>query len=612
MKSYSFKHIDIPEQDVFYFYGDNLLESIDLVELFDKFNSDSIQLVEFGFNTTSQYIKKYKIHNKVYTFVLTSFFHNGILPDCVRKLLIKNDKPDVIVYSKDKNKVIFGFESTTSTLAGNATWQRTARATSFIKSGIPFAFLSCFSKLDKSAGLNAKPRTASSLFVGLYIALSLKYSVPALIGFYEHDDIKQNITLGKSDWRKCILQYLKSIICDDGLSKDKYLRSCYENMKSYYYGNDIERLADADSIFTPSSFQYIKNPNFSKNIVSDINNKVNRPLFLNPLYLWRVKEYSVLNDNCLEAYKYNLNSILDNELKDISFYMLTKDCKAGITFETKKLIDFLNNNSSFKGYFQDFLNEDYPTVILPTKFRKKDSKNNRMINTEDPYNGEIPAFYELYNQSFGPINFVLLVFDHSKQTNYDANSLQNTKTYRTINNYVNLVIDKDYTKLLSHSEVAIEDSKDRYEYEFITENDVTSLFKILLDMDNVELSFINPPSGSWSDLKLLPTDKYYYYARNDERADIAFYVKNNNTYYVGESKNKYSSLRLTLSKEEDKINRIIKVISDNIDLNVEYKRFATFAGTIDEAKKILESSSFDFVVVIQNNDGQTDIYMVER
>ena len=219
IEDYKFKYIDIPSESVFYFFGDNLLESIELVELFDKYNKDSIELIEYGFNTISQFIKKYKINNKVYTFVLTSFFHNGQLPDCVRQILRKNDKPDVIVYSKDQNKVIFGVESTTSTLAGNATWQRTARTTSFIKSGIPFAFISCYTKLDKSAGDNSKPRKASDLFVAMYIALSLKYSVPALIGFYEHEDIKQNITHGKKDWRKDILHYLKALICDESSNK---------------------------------------------------------------------------------------------------------------------------------------------------------------------------------------------------------------------------------------------------------------------------------------------------------------------------------------------------------------------------------------------------------
>ena len=119
----------------------------------------------------------------------------------------------------------------------------------------------------------------------------------------------------------------------------------------------------------------------------------------------------------------------------MEFYQLTGDCKAGITFDTPKLINFLNSHSSHRGYFQDNLNRNYPTVILPTKFRKSDSNTHQMISTQDPYNGEIPAFYELYNQSFGPINFVLLVFDHSNITNYSISAMQRTKVYRTINNY---------------------------------------------------------------------------------------------------------------------------------------------------------------------------------
>ena len=308
-----------------------------------------------------------------------------------------------------------------------------------------------------------------------------------------------------------------------------------------------------------------------------------------------------------------MNDILDGELSDISFYQLTKDCKAGITFETNKLIEFLNTHSSHRGYFQDYIkNINYPTVILPTKFRKKDSTRGRMINTEDPYNGEIPAFYELYNQSFGPINFVLLVFDHSDITNYDIRSLQNTKTYRTINNYVDLVIDKDYNKMSNQSENAVEDSRSRYENEFITENDVTSLFKILLSLEDIELSFINPPSGSWSDLKLLPTNKYYYYARNDERADIAYYDKSDNTYYVGESKDNYSSLKTTLHREEEKIDRVVKIISDNLDLEVNFKRFATFGGTVEQARKILDDSIFDFIIIVQDEDKSIFIKRVDK
>ena len=46
--------------------------------------------------------------------------------------------------------------------------------------------------------------------------------------------------------------------------------------------------------------------------------------------------------------------------------------------------------------------------------------------------------------------------------------MQKTKVYRTINNYVNLVIDKDYNYLSNRSEEATIDSRNRYENEYIT------------------------------------------------------------------------------------------------------------------------------------------------
>lgn len=40
-----------------------------------------------------------------------------------------------------------GFETTSTTLAGNATWQRTGRIINFLEKGIPFGFLAYFSKM---------------------------------------------------------------------------------------------------------------------------------------------------------------------------------------------------------------------------------------------------------------------------------------------------------------------------------------------------------------------------------------------------------------------------------------------------------------------------------
>ena len=90
------------------------------------------------------------------------------------------------------------------------------------------------------------------------------------------------------------------------------------------------------------------------------------------------------------------------------------------------------------------------------------------------------------------------------------------------------------------------------------------------------------------------------------------YTEYNNTYFVGESKDSYRNLKLSLSKEEEKVQKMIDIIDNKLDIEVMFKRFAAFGGTIDEAKKILDNSNFDFVVIVQDINNSTAIYMVER
>ena len=47
-------------------------------------------------------------------------------------------------------------------------------------------------------------------------------------------------------------------------------------------------------------------------------------------------------------------------------------------------------------------------------------------------------------------------------------------------------------------------------------------------------------------------------------------------------------------------------------MEIPFKRFAAFGGTVEEAKKILNDSNFDFVMVVQEQSDKMTIYMVER
>jgi hypothetical protein len=597
-KEYRFQDLEIEQnENVFYVYGDNMQEAMQIVFWLEEFNPE-LKLIQVGYMGISNYVRKYKVQGKIYTFIMTSYYRNGKIPDAVRNLVKELDKPDAIVYSLKEKKVLFGVENTVSTLAGNATWQRTGRAINFLKNNIPFVFCSYYSKLDKSALEKSKkippPRKPGALFVILYLALTLKYSTPALIAFYEHEDLKQNMNPEKKnkDWREDVFQYLYALIMKDGRREKKELAECYKNMKDYYFARD--KIESTKEEFGESNLKYIKNFRFEKNIVKHIKRKKNKPLFQTPLeFTWKPK---------------NGEELIHTMFPDVTFYQLSKNCKAGITFETEKIIEICNARSSHKGYFQDSIKENMPTVILPIKLTKGETRQ----FTDDPYNGEIPAFSELYQQSFEKVNIIILLTDHSKENEYEVEKAKGRKVYKAISKYASIVMDKDYSVFQRYSEQAILDEKGKYEKTKITEDNITCFFETILKLENIVPTFINPPGGSWSDMHLYPTDEFYYYNRNDERADIAYYRPETNTYYVGESKDNSKSLEKTLKQEERKVETITKIIKEHIHLpEIQYKRFAIFNGNTNDAEKILQESNFHYVVVIQENDKEVKLTVVE-
>lgn len=582
---YTFKKFDTDVKNKFIVYGDNLEESTQIIDWLYDFNKDKMKLKSIEYKSLSEYIYVFEINNKDYYFVAQAYYRNGRLPLGVRQVIKELDKPDAVVYSADEDKVIMGFEVTSTTMAGNATWQRTGRVINFMEKKVPFGFLAYFSKNDKSnTNVNKKPRVPSALFVLLFNMLSLKYSTPALVGFFEHPDKNQNIDAlnPNEDWRENIFKYLLCLIeKEDGTS---YLENCYKSMKNYYF--DENKIEHTFSEFGSDALTYMQQENFEKKIIEDMNNNVNIPFFSkNSLsFEWKPKKIS---------------EIVKDKFPDIPFYQLSKNCKAGITFKTKELIEILQVGKRF--YVEDLIKDiNAPTVIIPVKLTK--NEHGELIHTDDPYNGEIPAFSNLYLQSFPDANIMLLLCDHTNRNEYDVESAKGRKVYKAINKYADLVIDLDLNSFSRESENSGVENISRYENTFTTEDDVTSFFGTILLREGIDPSFLQPPCGSWSDIKLYPTDKYYYYNRNDERGDIAFFNKDEEIYYIGESKKNYSTLALTLDREYEKTKKLSDIILKELDYQYPCKLFAIFKGTTEEAKKVLENSDFDYVVTVSDDD----------
>lgn len=249
---------------------------------------------------------------------------------------------------------------------------------------------------------------------------------------------------------------------------------------------------------------------------------------------------------------------------NIEFKQLSKNCTMGITFNTRELVKELNKHNSV--YVEDFFykngksNLEEPTVIISFPL----TKGANHIFTSDPYNGAIPAFAEMYCQSFPNANILIHIRDHSNQNEYDINSAKGQKVYKAITKYADIVIDKSLKICSKESERAIQDEKNKYLSEKITEDEVTSMLGTLLEIDNYEILFINPPGGSWSDVNLYPYEDFYYVNRDSIRADIVFYNRDLDLYFIGESKDSYSALKRTLEQEEQKTNALATEIKNHL------------------------------------------------
>lgn len=617
---YKFKNLEKEEYEsgnVFYFYCDNLQEGMHILFWLEEYNSE-MKLMKRGYNGISNYISMYDINGEKYTIIICSFYHNGELPRLVRQIIYKIDKPDVVIYSKNDDKIICAIENTETAFVGDATWQRQGRIMNFIQKDFPFIFFAYYSKKDMSRNNVRKP---SPLFMLSFFALSIENSTPAILSLYEHEDVNQNI-INKDgskmiDTRKESLKYILGLIMygqNSDITREN-LKSCFFDMK-YYYKKEIERVKKNQ--LPKKTLNLLRKTDFEEEIVKKIESKdKDYPLFFDDIFPWKPvssKNFEV-DDN-----KVGIGEYLKNQLDGIDFYQLSPKCPVGITFDTQKLVKKLTELKNTGDYFwEDSLNLEIPTIMILLRLTK-----NGKLELPDPYNGRIPAFYELYKQAYGQINCIIYLMDHSNKNEYNPNYAKNMKIYKSINTYATIFIDRDLNILDKNCDKVVKDSRKKYE-EDITEDNVTCFFETILKMEDIKPSFVNPPCGSWSDFKLYPTKKFLYINRDKDRPDIAYYIPeegkldNNGTYYVGESKASYKSFKSEkkYNKQIDRINRLITIIDDKIGLELKYKTFIIFKGTEESGRELINEihdgnrKRVDYIIVIEeNNKEEYNIRMI--
>lgn len=610
---YKFKNLEKEEYEdskIFYFYCDNLQEGMHILFWLEEYNSE-MKLIKRGYNGISNYISIYDINGEKYTIIICSFYHNGELPTLVRQIIYKIDKPDVVIYSQNENKIICAIENTETAFVGDATWQRHGRIMNFLQQEFPFIFFAYYSKKDMSRNNVRKP---SPLFVLSFFALSIENSTPAILSLYDHEDVEQNI-INKDDskmidTRKESLKYILSLITygqNSDIAREN-LKRCFFDMK-YYYKKEIGRVKEKQ--LPKKTLDLLRKDDFEEEIVKKIESKdKNYSLFFDDIFPWKPvssKDFEV------DGNKVGIKDYLKKQLGDIDFYQLSPKCPVGITFETQKLVSKLSEIKDRGDYFwEDSLDSKLPTIIILLRLTK-----NGKLELPDPYNGRIPAFYELYKQSFGKINCIIYLMDHSNKDEYNPNYAKNMKIYKSINNYATIFIDRDLNILDKNCDKVVKDSRKKYEEE-ITEDNVTCFFETILKMEKIKPSFLNPPCGSWSDFKLYPTENFLYINRDEDRPDIAYYISkeeksdDKGTYYVGESKAGYKFFKneQEYNKQVGRIEKLITIIDEKIGFELKYKTFVIFKGTEENGCELISqirSGSrkwVDFVIVIEENDDE--------
>ena len=597
-KKYCFEKVNVselPKEKTFYVYGDNIHESMEILGWFAEFNKNRLTFLGLKYISITKFVYIFEIYNEIYYFVASGYYHGGELPLQVTKIITNLDKPDAVIYSVSQDKVIMGFETTATTPAGNATWQRFGRTMQFMNDGIPFAYLAYSSKIDQSdPNSGKKPRTPGAIFVLDFIALSMKYGTPALVGFFDHSDPKQNRGIPNAgDFRKEIFEYLFDLLFDlEGVSSSLY--GALANMCNYYRYDGVVQNDEIDV--------EVRNLILSEEFLKDLTMSLivrtpfNKPLFdfgSVSSYEWRPKK---------------LTQAIHNMFPGILFYRLSKNCKAGICFDTTGLIWEINKHNHGINCVSYFKHVDQPTIIIPTKLTK--NENDKLVSTDDPYNGEISAFSELYKQSWPKANVLLLFVDHSNANEYDVTTAMGRKIYKSISDYSNISIDMSM-KILNLAHIKPQICQRKFVNERVTEDGVTCFFETVLLNEKIVPSFINPPCGSWSDMRLLPTSDFYYYKRNDIRADVAFY--SNGTYFIGESKESYSTLvNDGINEQYNKVLQVKSIINSHLAVRCKYMTFILFFGTDSEAKQALDNSKFDICAIVNENNREVTLKVIYK
>ncbi len=172
----------------FLIYSDNILESINILDLLSKDNP-FLEIIGASYEPIDQtiYLFKEKQNGRYICVKVLGKYENWELPSKISDLVSFIDKPDFIIVDEEKNKEIFVGETTGTANVGNSQWQREGRKISAALKQIPMVYQTYYSGTDRSmfapdkidrGEAKGQVRQPTSLQIINHFIYSLRYQVP--------------------------------------------------------------------------------------------------------------------------------------------------------------------------------------------------------------------------------------------------------------------------------------------------------------------------------------------------------------------------------------------------------------------------------------------------
>jgi hypothetical protein len=135
----------------FLIYSDNILESVNILDLIAKDNP-FLEIIGVSYEPIDQaiYLFKEREKDRYICIEVLGRYENWELPTDISNLINFIDKPDFVIVDEEQNKQIFVGETTGTANVGNSQWQREGRKISAALKKVPMVYQTYYSGTDRS------------------------------------------------------------------------------------------------------------------------------------------------------------------------------------------------------------------------------------------------------------------------------------------------------------------------------------------------------------------------------------------------------------------------------------------------------------------------------